>query len=164
MCGLKSFWLYLLINFYSSLPSWECGLKYVKHYIKGEWNSHSLRGSVDWNRKWWNLRCSRRPSLPSWECGLKYNRHGCKKRVHGHSLRGSVDWNISFKPYLMCVVSHSLRGSVDWNKPIYLTWEVGTRHSLRGSVDWNKNFGANSIKKYASLPSWECGLKFHYLP
>ena len=78
-----------------SLPSWECGLKspwLQKHKTTcpvtpfvGVWieipnsiypflrcESHSLRGSVDWN---WYCYCNMGYvtwSLPSWECGLKY--------------------------------------------------------------------------------------------
>ena len=34
-------------------------------------------------------------------------------------------------------------------------------HSLRGSVDWNDPSRRDAIYQSASLPSWECGLKFY---
>ena len=33
----------------SSLPLWECGLKFITLYAKCEWFRHSPCGSVDWN-------------------------------------------------------------------------------------------------------------------
>ena len=53
----------------ASLPAWECGLKFV------------LTCGVDTQDK----------SLPAWECGLKYQHHVGGAGYIRHSLRGSVD-------------------------------------------------------------------------
>ena len=98
---------------------------------------HSLRGSVDWNkrsvkpfaRSFMSLptrecglklsvsaSCQLFPaSLPTRECGLKSILYYLQNEIFCHSLRGSVDWNITFSVMTRKEVSHSLRGSVDWN-------------------------------------------------
>ena len=146
----------------SSLPSWECGLKSNFCILIICRNSHSLLGSVDWNK-----------SLYLYFANGK-----------SHSLLGSVDWN--WHPALKAdmMPRHSLLGSVDWNclKTFIFSRKCG--HSLLGSVDWNSQHSwllqmcrvtpflgvwieidEKRHKDHAgepSLPSWECGLKFYY--
>ena len=78
-----------------SLPSWECGLKFIQIFRNlssyfvtpfvgvwieivtvpaGQWipTGHSLRGSVDWNSSISVNPVRASMSLPSWECGLKF--------------------------------------------------------------------------------------------
>ena len=89
----------LLAEFVLSLPSRECGLKFLP---------------PDNNKPYTR-------SLPSRECGLKYSVIIVVYSKSGnHSLRGSVDWNRDsvWQPRLHD--NHSLRGSVDWNRyPIF---------------------------------------------
>ena len=122
-------------------------------------------------------------SLPSWECGLKLNHTKLPYSTTCHSLRGSVDWNSSPPLQHNKGTRHSLRGSVDWNTPSNNIKVVIPRHSLRGSVDWNPttrtvlygavvtpfvgvwieiSFWYKDFDGMASLPSWECGLKFFH--
>ena len=46
-----------------------------------------------------------------------------------------------------------------WSVAVYDGIQTG--HSLRGSVDWNLLNYWNKLSLQWSLPSWECGLKFH---
>ncbi len=79
MCGVTPFvgvWIEISTNpilsiaIPPSLPSWECGLKYLD------------KADVDF----------RIVSLPSWECGLKFVDNSILYQAqNGHSLRGSVD-------------------------------------------------------------------------
>ena len=56
----------------SSLPSRECGLKYILTSSLFKIScSHSLRGSVDWNCVRFTALENQLMSLPSRECGLK---------------------------------------------------------------------------------------------
>ena len=57
---------------------------------------------------------------------------------------------------------HSLYGSVDWNKFINDEDPEDLRHSLYGSVDWNWIETLQEKCKEASLPLWECGLKYFF--
>ncbi len=78
---------------YSSLPAWECGLKFLvyqdaayRHPVTpcvGVW-IEILVGAVLEKIYLW--------SLPAWECGLKLILQNIPcVGVHRHSLRGSVD-------------------------------------------------------------------------
>ena len=158
-CGLKSLWLFVIDQQPSSLPTRECGLKYQNtHLWPLLYSRHSLRGSVDWNRKIWQLLpwgivtpyagvwieieitpyiSSRSESLPTRECGLKFFQKSTIGFDHRHSLRGSVDWNL-YKSHLPG--NHR-------------------RHSLRGSVDWNSIMDLEIYLHIKSLPTRECGLK-----
>ena len=78
-----------------SLPSWECGLKFI-HLSDVDLfhNRRSLRGSVV--GVWIEIQeyqyiYKRDMSLPSWECGLKYREHHRGDRRYCRSFRGSVD-------------------------------------------------------------------------
>ena len=138
-CGLKSLWLFVIDQQPSSLPTRECGLKYQNtHLWPLLYSRHSLRGSVDWNRKIWQLLpwgivtpyagvwieieitpyiSSRSESLPTRECGLKYYYNTIENMLtSSHSLRGSVDWNFWVQVHVHGAGRHSLRGSVDWNQ------------------------------------------------
>ena len=151
---------YIKLRSKTSLPSWECGLKYLSIFV---------------------LFFSRR-SLPSWECGLKFvSLENLRKDIgvtpflgvwieilyktlrlwsflvtpflgvwieilqiqshvlsyNRHSLLGSVDWNASIGTLGTWTCCHSLLGSVDWNICIATSLSLMTCHSLLGSVDWN---------------------------
>ena len=144
--------------------------------------SHSLRGSVDWNRFMLEQTPAGIAVTPFVGVWIEIMMFPCNtSKQQGHSLRGSVDWNCCDGSDFSPPLCHSLRGSVDWNH-LYLVevWWLWC-HSLRGSVDWNAvdvtdrkihlchslrgSVDWNSICRYIgnpgkrSLPSWECGLK-----
>ena len=148
-------------NHHSSLPAWECGLKF------GIWFSNTDSSTVTPCVGVWieivTIKIDGDASglsLPAWECGLKYF---CLNQGH-HKQLSLPAWECGLKVGIgseaYTAVSHSLRGSVDWNFPAtvisflpYLSlpaWECGLKydlgnwesteskgHSLRGSVDWN---------------------------
>ena len=137
-CGLKYFNCSFLLYCSKSLPSWECGLKsfFIVFVIMAlpslpSWEC-GLKLNTDLRSLLWRMQ-----SLPSWECGLKFRRDGY--------------WDIR--------IGHSLRGSVDWNKYRNIYKRPFKRHSLRGSVDWNRFDSIVISALVKSLPSWECGLK-----
>ena len=91
-CGLKYSKSVIGLVLSESLPSWECGLKSHGTYVLG------LDGQ----------------SLPSWECGLKSTHHS--PRIY--RLKSLPSWECGLKSYLeryLCIasISHSPRGSVD---------------------------------------------------
>ena len=142
-----------------SHPSWVCGLKLRCALIMPLLVSHTLRGCVDWNKKWdMNTETQRR-----------------------HTLRGCVDWNTLSRLTLVCVLCHTLRGCVDWNSVFkgvlwcsdksHPSWVCGLKrlglyegahdksHTLRGCVDWNILISDMNVCCITSHPSWVCGLK-----
>ena len=161
---------------------WECGLKRTVHCRSVQTGaSHSLCGSVDWNRD----ACEGlntlgvTPYVGVWiETPLSITDEAVRS---GHSLCGSVDWNFvaltcsmlePVTPYVGVWIEtrhprtasdpwrgHSLCGSVDWN--LFGNSIKGPRrsHSLCGSVDWNVDFETYSGTDIKSLLMWECGLK-----
>ena len=83
------------VDLAKSLPSWECGLKFI-FYIFGA----CLIGVTPFVGVWIEI-------VSIW-----------KRTDHqkSHSLRGSVDWNRHAMVCFEIPAGHSLRGSVDWNK------------------------------------------------
>ena len=129
---------------------WECGLKLVARSHPGNLLSHSLCGSVDWNKKrkrYWNSK----------QC---------------HSLCGSVDWNSvvthRYKPVQQSLLMWECglkrlpakQCYPDWQS--LLMWECGLKrytymredlqvcHSLCGSVDWNTDAILAIAKKHVT--------------
>ena len=121
----------------SSLPFWECGLKYICLSNNVNVQSHSLFGSVDWNKM----------DMPI--LGIEI----------GHSLFGSVDWNKersrqffgeNVTPFLgVWIEIMGIKRMKSGSRLSLPFWECGLkfkppfgmslqyRHSLFGSVDWN---------------------------
>ena len=114
-CGLKLRKIFPFISKIMSLPTRECGLKFTSFYHKINSHCHSLRGSVDWNRRirqhnnncwvtpyagvwieiFWFVRKSNvytvTPYAGVW---IEMGDGDTTNTVNsGHSLRGSVDWN-----------------------------------------------------------------------
>ena len=143
-----------------SLPLWECGLKCRWGITVYCYVSHSLCGSVDWNRLqkqgiaggnvtpfvgvWIEIQLglssgagARSHSL----CGsVDWNEWSGqqRRRKYRHSLCGSVDWNWNSEQKIKNEIGHSLCGSVDWNKIPSASCKQIFGHSLCGSVDWNR--------------------------
>ena len=130
---------FLIASTASSLPSWECGLKYMHvPYLFS--------------------RLSVAPFVGVWiEIEKKWKKH---IRILSRSLRGSVDWNNPPISVNNWANSRSLRGSVDWNQFLEIvtdvphwslpSWECGLKSTIGGFIPLVTE----------SLPSWECGLKF----
>ena len=185
------FWLYYCIA--RSHPSWVCGLKLpgngenhlgcsvtpfvgvwietVKYFSFCIPSCHTLRGCVDWNRRYCGYGESNLESHPSWVCGLK--RHpfrvassknkshpswvcGLKLNLLWHNVvktKSHPSWVCGLKHALLHDIreyfSHTLRGCVDWNLYRYNIKPEMKSHTLRGCVDWNimliwKHFGTTS--------------------
>ena len=144
----------------ASLPSWECGLKYIITVTR-----ETMKAVAPFVGVWIEISTTTqrlRPtlSLPSWECGLKYHIFDLYLvYIYRRSLRGSVDWNYDAIEELK---------DLDMSLP---SWECGLKYktypavhfelcrSLRGSVDWNDYKSSIRYFSKLSLPSWECGLK-----
>ena len=100
-------------------------------------------------------------SLPSRECGLKCWISVSEPGINSHSLRGSVDWNCEMQCFRMVCLGHSLRGSVDWNF-LFISYTVNTGHVTPFAGVWIEiKAWRSKARLLASLPSRECGLKFH---
>ena len=176
----------VLTSLYSSLPSRECGLKFLCLFpfpsclfvtpFAGVWieiiqniclvciiPGHSLRGSVDWN----------------------ISPYAWSKNGRCHSLRGSVDWNcgivIILLPFPLSLPSREcgLKLFLSYQKltmPV-VTPFAGVWIEIPRSFDkcifiivtpfagvWIEISSLQSASGwyFASLPSRECGLKYKY--
>ena len=101
---------------------------------------HSLRGSVDWNKKWGRFVFAVlfvTPCVGVWieiaESKLLIARNIVTPCVGVWIEIQNIWW------YGYCGIRHSLRGSVDWNSARIRCAAFASGHSLRGSVDWNRN-------------------------
>ena len=116
-CGLKQFFALLAsMAVERSLLMWECGLKLFELDPENRKYSHSLCGSVDWNKGYKDTPKRKNAvtpyvgvwietddltivapdfkSLLMWECGLKLQQCLNTRFSLSHSLCGSVDWNL----------------------------------------------------------------------
>ena len=125
-----------------SLPTRECGLKYVSEVPRGNTNRRSPRGSVDWNRM----------------------ARDFIRMDYGRSPRGSVDWNnlpdASFDRFVGSLPTREC--GLKYNTLICSADYI--RRSPRGSVDWNHHITSIKSASRTSLPTRECGLKFSRHP
>ena len=158
-CGLKSTIVVTAVSITPSLPTRECGLKYISFRTFGGTESHSLRGSVDWNTHIYGSRAVTwvTPYAGVWIeicwfllmilCLLVTPYAGVWIEIF-HSLFLII--NYKSLPTRECGLKlllcpcrrvrhcHSLRGSVDWNRAGMKNGAEDIGHSLRGSVDWNR--------------------------
>ena len=120
-----------------SHPAWVCGLKHVKHACKPFYNSHTLRGCVDWNSSFAVSNVTSSSVTPCVGVWIETNQVYGYPDYPGHTLRGCVDWNLLGDDIRSGERSHTLRGCVDWNfiRMIHNNQQEG--HTLRGCVDWN---------------------------
>ena len=114
---------------------------------------------MDWNPSACRLYQDPTRSHPSWVCGLKLYVILITFRLIRHTLRGCVDWNLIPLTEPCDKPSHTLRGCVDWNDLCKHSKTPDDGHTLRGCVDWNRKWLLNINLKFASHPSWVCGLK-----
>ena len=113
-------WIEMTISFgicvisKQSLPSWECGLKYVKRaFFKRKGKVTPFVGvwiEISFCRIAWVICWS----LPSWECGLKYS----KRRISSSPQNVTPFVGVWIEIFNVAFLSlsylcHSLRGSVD---------------------------------------------------
>ena len=174
--------VYCYLQKYSSFPSRERGLKFLRfssflsklcRSLRGnvDWNNHfnhllhydlcrSLRGNVDWNTQAvvFITALFVVPFAGTWiEILLAID---AMQNKIGRSLRGNVDWNERSKNCNSTTTCRSLRGNVDWNQKYRILHKVLLCRSLRGNVDWNQLIQTENILKKSSFPSRERGLKF----
>ena len=121
-----------------SLPSWECGLKFL-HLEKslffllvtpfvGVWIEISVK----------RVFTISYPSLPSWECGLKF------LLVYKQCLVLPVT------PFVGVWIEITLYTFIPCSKKSLPSWECGLKFAVE----------LYYITPEGSLPSWECGLKY----
>ena len=79
-----------------SHPAWVCGLKHVKHACKPFYNSHTLRGCVDWNSSFAVSNVTSSSVTPCVGVWIETNQVYGYPDYPGHTLRGCVDWNFWF--------------------------------------------------------------------
>ena len=122
-----------------SLPSRECGLKYLSY----------LLCFILW------------PSLPSRECGLKFQ-NLFPSRL-GWTVTPFAGVWIEIRETCLCFTAVSVTPFAGvWIEIISIIalWYTALSHSLRGSVDWNACDFVWLHFLTPSLPSRECGLKW----
>ena len=156
-------WIETFIIFYDtpyqrSHPTWVCGLKPYPKYLITKYDSHTLRGCVDWNI--YNINDSGLgrvtpyvgvwietinmkykgfglESHPTWVCGLKPSTgKTLKRKVESHPT-----WVCGLKP-LDCIFNL-------WSGLSHPTWVCGLKRLFRYP----------NIVVQMSHPTWVCGLK-----
>ena len=127
----------LYLSLFSSLPSWECGLKlHIGKNIPAKFQSlPSWECGLKFHDMW--MYCSGNASLPSWECGLKWN---------GKTVFYGIG-NVT--PFVGVWIEICESG--ESSSCLSVTPFVGVWIEMKTSI--------RERYRYTSLPSWECGLK-----
>ncbi len=130
------------VAIFSSLPAWECGLKY-KVSLRPVTQSRVTPCVGVWIEM---VRTSSSvatfsvtPCVGVW---IEIKQGDIYRMIDLVTPCVGVWIEMTYnKSTIFCTLGHSLRGSVDWNRFKIIDFDSQIGHSLRGSVDWNIHVG-----------------------